>query len=433
MSAADLLNLAVDVGPLPMNAGACLILEAGPSVDVMRLRRVIADRACAIPRFRQLLVRAPFGCGRPLWVDDPAFDVYQHVRVSRCPSPGDERALLDLAVEAVGERLSASRPLWSIRLVTGLAGDRVGLIASFHHVVADGMGALALLAALADGSAAPPGPIPEPRPRPRRRTLAADAWIGRMRALTRWNPGALIAFRGLPGVARCSLNRTVGQHQQVSVVTAPLDAVHAYAHAHGGTVNDAVLAAVSGALRALLEGRGETSPMLVVSVLVSARRSASVDQLGNHADVLYIGIPTDGCLAERLERTAVVTRAAKAAARPEASAELIAGVGRIFLRLGLTRWMMNHQRLFHTVVSNMRGPERSLTIAGAPVQAIVPVTPVRGNVTTAFTVLSYAGTLTVAVTRDVDAVPDQPVLMAAVEEEFAAMRTDIGTAQPAGS
>jgi len=82
---------------------------------------VLGERIRAVPRLRQRLYRAPPGCGRPYWADDPAFDINEHVRQVRCPPPGDERAVLDLAAAQLRVPMPRSRPLWSATFVTGLA------------------------------------------------------------------------------------------------------------------------------------------------------------------------------------------------------------------------------------------------------------------------------------------------------------------------
>jgi diacylglycerol O-acyltransferase len=112
-SPADLMQFATDVGPAPMHVGAVLILGAGPGVGAPEAQRLLGERIGAVPRLRQRLRRAPPGCGRPFWADDPAFDLRHHVRQLPCPAPGDERALLDVAAAATGEPLPRARPLWS--------------------------------------------------------------------------------------------------------------------------------------------------------------------------------------------------------------------------------------------------------------------------------------------------------------------------------
>ena len=143
---ADLMQLATDVGPAPMHVGAVLVLGTGPGFSVQDAQRLLGDRVHAVPRLRQRLRRAPPGCGRPFWADDPAFDLRHHVRQLPCPPPGDQRALLAVAAAVTGEPLPRSRPLWSATFVTGLADGSTGLVIIMNHVLADGIGGLAVLA-----------------------------------------------------------------------------------------------------------------------------------------------------------------------------------------------------------------------------------------------------------------------------------------------
>jgi hypothetical protein len=139
----------------------------GWTLDLPHTQALLAERARAVPRLRQRLIGTPPGCGHRIWVDDPDFDIRRHVREARCPAPGDERALLDTAVTVITERLPRSRPLWSAVFVTGLAGDAVAVVLVIHHVLADGIGGLAVLANLADHAPGRPQaayPFPAPPP-----------------------------------------------------------------------------------------------------------------------------------------------------------------------------------------------------------------------------------------------------------------------------
>jgi len=157
-SPADLMQLAMDVGPAPMHVGALLVLDTGPGFNVQEAQRLLGERVHAVPRLRQRLRRAPPGCGQPFWADDPAFDLRHHVRQLPCPPPGDERALLEVAAVVTGEPLPRSRPLWSATFVTGLADGGTGLVIVMNHVLADGIGGLAVLARLVDEAPGlPPG------------------------------------------------------------------------------------------------------------------------------------------------------------------------------------------------------------------------------------------------------------------------------------
>ena len=438
-SPADMVQLASDVGPAPMNVGAVLILGPGPGFTPGAAQRLLGERIRAVPRLRRRLLRAPPGCGRPYWADDPGFDPGWHIRQVACPPPGGERALLDLAAAVATEPLPFSRPLWTATVVTGLAAGETGLIIVMHHVLADGIGGLAVLASLVDEACGPPagGPVPGaragepdpgfPRPGPPARTLAADAWAARLRRLR--HPGADLRLirqgiaelggtrppRRLPAT---SLNRPAGPRRRLDVVATDLAAVRDLGHAHGGTVNDVVLAAVAGALRTLLAGRGETVAGVTASVPVSARQSASGSQLGNQAGVMPVTLPASGDVGGRISRIAVITRQRKAAARG-ASAVLLGPPFRALAAAGVLRWYINRQRIVHTFVTNLRGPAQPLSFGGAAVRSVIPVSQTTGNVPVAFAVLSYAGVLRITVVSDPAALPDADRLVAALRAELA--------------
>ena len=334
-SPADLMQLATDVGPAPMHVGAVLVLDTGPGFSVQEAQRLLGERIHAVPRLRQRLRRAPPGCGRPFWADDPAFDLRHHVRQRPCPPPGDERALLEVAAAVTGEPLPRSRPLWSATFVTGLAGGSTGLVIVMNHVLADGIGGLAVLARLVDEVPGLPPGHPQaagfPVPAPRARTLAADAWAGRARRLTHPARSVRTIRQGLAelGGARpprrlppTSLNRPTGPQRRLDVVAADLAAVRDLGHAHGGTVNDVILAAIAGALRALLASRGEQLDLVTASVPVSARQAATGGQLGNQVGVMPVTLPTSGDLAARVTQIAAITRERKTAARGTSAAVL---------------------------------------------------------------------------------------------------------------
>jgi diacylglycerol O-acyltransferase / wax synthase len=436
-SAADLMQSATGDERAADHIGAVLVLSAAPGFSVAEAREVLGTRIRAVPRLRQRLYRAPPGCGRPYWADDPAFDIDEHVRQTCCPPPGDERALLDLAAAQLSEPLPRSRPLWSATLVTGLADGGTGLLVIIDHVLADGIAGLAVLGALVDQVAETAGARVDrfPAPAPRARELAADAWRGRLRRAGAAEPGAPSQARGLrrirEGVAELigaqpprplpstSLNRPVGPRRRLDVVAADLAAVRDLGHAHGGTVNDVVLAAVAGALRTLLAARGEQLGEVTITVPVTARRAASRDELGNQIGIMPVTVPATGDLGARVTRTAEITRERKSRARG-ASAALFVPAFLLLARTGLLHWFANHQRLVHTFATDLRGPEHPFTFGGAAVRAIIPVSSVNGNVTVSFAAMSYAGTLRITIVSDPARVPDAPALAAALDHELSA-------------
>ena len=234
-----------------------------------------------------------------------------------------------------------------------------------------------------------------------------------------------------PGrAAPCSLLRATGPRRRLAVVRTDLARVHAAAHRLGGTVNDVVLCAVAGALHTVLIRRGESLESVVVSAPVAIRRSAAVDRLGNRISPMLVAVPGVGDPAERVRQVAAATRIRKAAATDVMPAALIGPVFRAAARLGLVHWYMDRQRQLHTLVTNLHGPDRPLTFAGAAVSDIVPVAiGDSGNATVSFDVLSYAGTLSITVVADADHVPDLPVLVAALQAELDLLAAEAGGPQ----
>jgi WS/DGAT/MGAT family acyltransferase len=397
---------------------------------------VLAKRVRAVPRLRQRLVRVPAGCGRPVWVDHPGFDAARHVRLLPCPDPGDEQALLDVAAAVIIEPLPRSRPLWAAAVVPGLRGGRAGLVLVLHHVLADGLGGLAILGRLVDRADFGPARA-FPQPGPARRRLAADALRSRLRGLARFRAGwrelprSLAAGAGVhaPRAVACSILQRTGPRRCFAVARVELAALQTMAHRHGGTVNDVLLAAVAGALHTLLERRGEPIEAFRIAVMVAGRRAAAAaDTLGNQAAPLLVGVPGAGAPAERLTQIAGTVRAKRASTAGQAPAvpqPLLRGLA----AAGLYRLYMNHQRRLHTLVSNVHGADRPVTFAGAPIASVIPVSVAEaGNLTVTFVALSYAGTLTVTIIADPDRVPDLPVLTAALQTALDAL-----TGQPGAS
>jgi len=420
----DLMELASDLPGSPMQVAAVLVLGTASGLDLTAVRDAIGERLLAVPRLRQRLVRAPFGGGRPVWVDDRDFDIRHHVNTVRCPAPGDETALLGVAATTVTRRLAANRPLWSATLVTSLADGGAALIVVLHHVLADGIGGLAVLARLVDGASTAPS-SDFPRPSPGRRGLVRDAFGTRLRALTHLPAGvrqlssaiAALTMGGTTGPPRSSLNQPTGPRRSLAVARADLASVRRVAHAHGATVNDVVLTAVTGALHAVLRHRGESVDRFVVSVPTSARREATAGRLGNQVGVMPVPVTVTGDPQQRLTAIADTTRHRKPAA-PSASAALLGPVFRTLARLGAFRFFVDRQRLVTTLVTNLRGPDHRLSFLTAPITDVIPVSPVTGNVTVAFAVLSYAGTLVVTVIADPQRCPDLPVLVTHLQAQL---------------
>lgn len=424
---ADRAFLAMEGGGRAEQIGVALELEPGSGpVDVVTVTRLVGERLPAVPRLRQRLVSTPLGCGGPIWVDDAQFDVRRHVRHVACPSPGDEQAFLDTVLAVVAQPLPVDAPLWSAVVVTGRADGATSLVVVLRHVLADGVGGLAVLAALVDpGGSAPAQPFP--RHRPTARALAMDAWRRRVRSLGRaswWLRQVRRSFAaagGLapPRVAPCSLLRPTGPRRAIGVVSVDGCALREAAHRFGATGNDAVLAAVAGALQRLLAGRGEAVDTVVIAVPVSGRRSDDGAALGNLVSPMLVTVPvTDDARSRLLTVSSHVRRHRSDASGPPPIA-LLGGLFRPLAALGGFRWYMRHQQRLHTLVSHVRGPEEPVHLAGHRVRAAIPVAlSESGNVTAYFEVLSYAGTVTVTAIVDPDRFRDLDVLLAGLRDEL---------------
>ncbi|GAB2749441.1 wax ester/triacylglycerol synthase family O-acyltransferase [Terrabacter koreensis] len=419
----DLTTLLSDRGPAPMNIAAVLVVDGGSRLDPSVVVSAVRDGAQQVPRLRQRLRAAPFGCGRPYWRDDDRFDVARHLTFEQVES---DEALLDRAAELACHALPRDRPLWAAHWFSGLPGGEAALVFVTHHVLTDGIGGLAVLAALSDGTPA----IPVAHvgaSAPTRRALATEAWHDRLAGVRSVGPRLRLVRSGLHDLGarrerprlcpRTAFNRPTGPRRRVAVLEAPLGEAIAAAHRHGATLNDLLLSAVAGAMRRALADRGGPVDSVVLSVPYSSRTSTTPGRLGNETGVVPFRIPVGTDALDRLERVADLTRQQRGRPRA-ASAAPLGVVFRGLARAGLLQWFVDHQRLVNSFVTNVRGPSDRLTFCGREVTRLLPIAVTPGNVAVTFDVLSYAGTLSVCVVTDPDVVADREPLMAHLRDEM---------------
>jgi len=420
----DVSNLRVEQHGLPMNVGALAIfepralLDSSGELDIEAIRARIEDRLHLAPRLRQRLYWPGFGFGAPVWVDDASFDVGRHVGVRPVPAHGED-ALLATCVELNDRPFDRAHPLWEIWFLTEGLDGRVSMLVRFHHVLADGLAALMLLGVLFEAApeASPSeGPTWKPRPVPsrsellrdgmRRRITALRGGLGRIehpqqtlaRGRTLLRQAAQFAREGR--APRTSFNRPVGKRHRLVLVRGDLERARQVAHAHHATVNDVVLCAMAGGARALLAGRGELHPdvVLKVSVAASVRAPTGSSQVGNLVGVLLAPLPVgEEDPIRRLEQIARATAKRKRLPPYQPAARL------------LQRWMirsMNRQRTINLLMSNLPGPPKPMYFAGAKILEVFQIGVVQGNVPVQIGVLSYAGQLNFDIAGDADLVPD---------------------------
>src|SRR5512132_2292462 len=426
LTAQDLLMLWADEVGWSEEIGAPAVLDGGPLLDedgrvrVEEVRRRLEPRLGLAPRFRQLLYRPRRGLGWPLWVDAAAFDLADHVRVQPLGPPGDEAELLAACARLRRRPLDPSRPLWEAWLLPGLPDRRVGLFLRAHHVMADGAAGVAAFGALLDLAADAPDPVAPPwtpGPVPTAGALLRDNLRRRLRGLGRGlshlaRPGG--RRRGSAGMwheffaeraPRTSLNRPIGADRRLAVVRGRLEVARQVAHAHQGTVNDVVLAAVAGGLRQLLESRGEDVGGLVLRVMVpiSLHHEGPGQASGNQGTAMLVPLPLgEPDPVRRLELIAAETAARKRRARPQTASGIL---GFVAVQRASYRFLA-HQRFVNLSVTNVPGPPVPLYLAGARLLELFPVPPILGNMTLNVGVLSYAGQLNLTAMADQATCPD---------------------------
>ncbi len=425
----------IHVGILAVVDGAALCDPAG-RLRLATIRGEIDDRVVGVPALRRVVFRPGRFAGRPLWIDDPAFRIEDHVDEVAAPPPGDEAALLALAERLMAPLLDRSRPLWRMWFVTGLEDGRVGVLVILHHALADGQAAMRMVRSLLEAPmpAADVAPrnasiaaIPPPRGvlvRDNLRSIMASA-LRLVRPAT-WRLLARVArsARRTSAVARhaprTSLNAPVGPRRRLATLRLDLATARRVARAQGCGVNDVVLTLVAGGVRALLDARGEPIARLrpragIAVALFSAGHGL---EAGNDVGTLHVPLP----LAEpdpgaRLPLIAAVRARAKGDPMVATEPVLRAWLG----RFGPVRRSMEHQRLVNLAETYLPGPPVPIDVLGTPVLDLLPIAPLAGNLGLSFVALSYAGRLAVTVRADADQFPDLEVLSAAMEREWHAL------------
>jgi diacylglycerol O-acyltransferase / wax synthase len=438
----DLALLAEESATVPMHNATVEIFDPGESgFDHDRLVGLIRDRISFVPRYRQRLQSVPGRLANPVWVDDTHFDIGYHVRRSALPRPGTLDQLQELVARIVSRPLDRSRPLWEIYFVEGLADGRVALLYKSHQVLVDGVETVDLAQVLLDVS-------PEPK------TLGGDDWAPRRRP----TPTALLAeavrdtlegptaldtvrsttgsvLRGVDGAAHRAgrivngltgrrpdhvtpFSAPLSQQRRVIAVRTDLQDHRRIRDVHGGTVNDVILATVTGGLRAWLMTRAESltglrqvRAVVPVSVIDQELEATSLgSQIAAHIVELPIG---EASPVVRLHQVSYSFKAHKETGRGVAANRLagIAGFApTTFHAIGSRVAAAERGRGFALTVTNVPGPQSPLYAAGARMVATYPVPPLLPGHTLAIGVTSYDGRVYYGITADRDRVPDADVL-----------------------
>jgi diacylglycerol O-acyltransferase len=450
LSALDRSFLDIEDRNTHMHVGATCVFDAGPlrttagGIDIDRIRAYVESRLHLLPRYRQHVTHVPVE-GHPVWVDDEQFDIRYHVRHLCLPKPGCDRELKRLAGWINSQQLDRGKPLWELWVVEGLEDSRFAVIAKTHHCMVDGLAGADFLAVLLRSDAEgdfPEAPRWRPRPAPGPVRLLRDAAVRRMtlpvRALQAlaadptgmWRDASDLVSAlqetttaSLQSGSPTPLNRAIGSHRRFDWLEFDLDRVKALKNRLGGTVNDIVLAIVSGGIRSYLLRRGvKIAPGFVFRTFCpvgirTPRRSAAG---GNFVSAMLAELPVGEADAlQRLERVREMTGRRKNAAPVHGTEVLETLADEVFPSvLGVLAATVERSLAYNLVCTNVPGPPFPLFLLGARMTESYPLVPLFGHQGVGIALLSYAGKLCWGFSADRDVVPDLHDLVEAVRAAF---------------
>ena len=435
--------------PAHMHVASVMTFE-GPAPSYDDLLAALEARLHLVPRYRQRLAEIPYGQGRPVWLDDPHFNVRYHLRHTGLPVPGGDEELKRLAGRLFSQRLDRNRPLWELWLVDGLEGGRFALVGKTHHALVDGVSGVDITTVLFDASPEPsPAGGPDTpwaaKPPPSRAQLLADALVERatvpaeglraVRALTRAPrrvAGDLAA--GVTGVASAlvatlrpappsPLNVPIGPHRRYTWVDADLAEFKAIKDELGGTVNDVVLAAVSLTLGRYLRRQGHPVDGLVLRALVPVSVRADLERgaLGNRVAAMYAPLPVGIEDPEEVHRRVHESMAGLKESGQAVGAQVVTQLGDFAppTILSQAARLQARQRWFNLVVTNVPGPQVPLYVLGRRMLRLYPVVPLSLNQALGVAIMSYDGALGWGLLGDYDAIGDLDDLAGDLETAIA--------------
>ncbi len=436
LSPLDSVFLHVEDGVTHMHIASCAIFER-PAPPYHELVELVAGKLALLPRYRQKVRFTPGQLGRPVWVDDPHFNLAYHVRHSALPPPGGQEELDSLMGRLMAVELDRHRPLWEMWMIEGLSGGRWAMISKVHHCMVDGVSGTDLMALLLDSKRRvgkrPHADRWEPASEPSDAALVIGAAADllrtpaeQLRAVLRRPLRTVSSFRDLVqgGIAfgrdlrptpALSIEGAIGPHRRWAVARTSLAELRAIRGVLGGTVNDVVLAAITGAFRDLLLERGERVEGVALRSLVPVSVRAPDDHTPNNQVAAMVAELPVG-IADPVDRFAAIHEhlaALKASHQAEASEAMNALAGltpplltALGLRLATAAMRRVPQRNVNTVTTNVPGPPSALYALGREMLEYLPYVPLSQGVRIGVAILSYNGQVRFGVTGDYDTVPE---------------------------
>jgi WS/DGAT/MGAT family acyltransferase len=400
-----------------------------------------------MPRYRQKLAFVPLSLDTPVWVDDPDFDMSNHLLRAALPKPGGDRELRDLIGRVFSRQLDRRRPLWEIYIVEALRDGRWALLTKSHHAMVDGISNLELATLLLDvdpepgrqpfgvsrweARESPTGmglfinSLRERVTRPVRMLNAARAVAGqpgRLANALRDTASGLASMAEHMGTAKSTINGKTGPTRSYAYSRFPLGDFRTIKGAFGGTINDIVLAVVASGLRHFLIARGvdpdDEQEALQALCPVSIRDTSERTALGNRLAMLLVRLPIGEVDPERriaeVRRTVDALKARKQAVGADFLLNL-AGFAPSTLHAMVARASLR-QIAFNLIVTNVPGPQFPLYCQGAKLVEVFPIAFLYDGQELAIAIFSYLGQLNFGYLVDAQGVPDIDVFAQCVEE-----------------
>ncbi len=459
LSAQDNSFLVAESPHTPLHVAAVGIYEAsrltckGGGIDFRKIRRALESRLHRIPRYRQKLMWVPFE-NRAVWVDDPFFNIDYHLRHSALPYPGGLEELKKLTARITTRQLDRTRPLWEMWVIEGLSGNRFAVVSKIHHCMIDG-------ASGADVAQILMSPTPEdtveeakpflPRPPPRERDLLIDAALHQASLPLRVLQGAAALpqdsdefavalkrrFDAFVGLARWAfstasktpINGDLGPHRRIDWLTLPLPDVKAVRKKLGCTVNDVILAAVTGAVRQYMIHRGIDPNGLDfrVAAPVSVRQPSEQGKLGNRVSTWIVRLPLDQSDPARwVEQIHAATAELKESGQAEAF-DMLMGVAEYLPSSLMALATRAAEGPINMIVTNVQGPPFPLYLLGAKLEELHPVVPLLNGTGLGVALFSYDGKVHVGLNADYELVPDLGIFTALFAQAFMALVDTAGS------
>jgi diacylglycerol O-acyltransferase / wax synthase len=457
LSASDASFYYLENTSTPMYVGSLSILRRPRSgLSYEDLLHTVEQRLPQIPRYRQKVQEVTLGLARPVWIDDPGFDITYHIRRSALPSPGDDEQLHTLIARLASRPLDRSRPLWEMYLVEGLAKNRVAIYTKSHQALVNGMSALEIGHVIADRTTRAPDFgediwIPaRPPSTPQLLMGALGDWVARPGAQldavrssladVATNAGYLADISRRVGAAARTiargtapsspLNVAVSRNRRFTVAVGRLEDYRNLRARYECDVNDIVLAVVTGALRNWLLSRGEpVAPTATVRAMapLSVYPDADLDSGGpgqaiNEVTPFLVDLPVgENNPVVRLSQISHATESQTGAASPVDARTIVtlSGFAPATLHAMGTRVATTYSaRVFNLLMTNVPGPQSPMYIAGAKLLETYAVPPLLRNQVLAIGVTSYLGHLYFGINADRVAMSDVDVLPSLLSESL---------------